>query len=290
MAGIEITGLRKDTTLRTRVAKRLTEAIEPLGVAPVAAHVTFFDENGPKGGVGMRCAILVQVPYRPGVRVEHVAESHRLAFDGAFAALERQLERYREKDRDNRRHPKKYFVARQVLAEGAAPAPGEPAKAPAPRARRVRRRKLAVVVLAGTLLGLLLASPGPAQTAVKWRGSGGWGPKSQYGRVYDAKTLTVVKGEVVTISPFTPIRGMTPGVHMVVNANGEAIAVHLGPEWFIASQDLRIEARDAIEVKGSQVTLNGKPVLIAAVVTRGDEVLRLRDDTGVPVWAGWRRR
>jgi hypothetical protein len=154
----------------------------------------------------------------------------------------------------------------------------------------VRRRKLAVVVLAGTLLGLLLASPGPAQPAVKWRGSGGWGPKSQYGRVYDPKTVTVVKGEVVSISPFMPIRGMAPGVHMMVNANGESISVHLGPEWFIASQDLRIEARDAVEIKGSQVTLSGKPVLIAAVVTRGDEVLRLRDETGVPVWAGWRRR
>lgn len=290
MPGIEIRGLRKDTTLRSRVAKRLTAAIEPLGVAPVSAHVTFVDENGPKGGIGMRCAVLVQLPYRPSVRVEHVAESHRLAFDGAFAALERQLERYREKDRDNRRHPKKYFVARRVLEEGAAPEASQPAKAPPGPPRRRRRRKLAVVVLAGTLLGLLVASPGPAQPAVKWRGSGGWGAKSQYGRTYDAKTVTVVKGEVVSISPFTPIRGMAPGVHMVVRASGESVSVHLGPEWFIASQDLRIEPRDVVEARGSRVTIDGKPALIAAVVTRGDEVLRLRDDSGVPLWVGWRRR
>jgi hypothetical protein len=61
-----------------------------------------------------------------------VAESRRLAFDGAFAALERQLERYRERARDSQRHPKKYFVAKRLLAGG-------PEKSGRPK--RVRRRK-----------------------------------------------------------------------------------------------------------------------------------------------------
>jgi hypothetical protein len=50
--------------------------------------------------------------------VEHTAQTGRLAFDGAFAVLERQLERYRERDRDERRHPKKYFVAKRLLTGG----------------------------------------------------------------------------------------------------------------------------------------------------------------------------
>jgi ribosome-associated translation inhibitor RaiA len=80
----------------------------------------------------MRCAVAVRVPYRPLIRVEHVSVTARLAFDGTFAALERQLERYRERNRDIRRRPKKYFVAKRLLAGGL----GEPI-----RSARVRRRK-----------------------------------------------------------------------------------------------------------------------------------------------------
>jgi len=43
------------------------------------------------------------------------------------------------------------------------------------------------------------------------------------------------------------------------------------------------------EVKGSRITYNGKPAIVAAEVKKGDTVLKLRDDNGIPVCAGWRR-
>jgi len=101
-------------------------------VAPISARVTFFDDNGPRGGLGMRCAISVRVPYRPLIRVDHVAITRRLAFDGAFASLERQLERYRQRNRDIKRRPKKYFAAKRLLTAGLE----EPATS-----GRARRRK-----------------------------------------------------------------------------------------------------------------------------------------------------
>jgi ribosome-associated translation inhibitor RaiA len=129
---IDIRGVKKDTVLRARAAKVVGAALEPIKLAPIRAKVTFFDDNGPKGGRGMRCAVDVRLPYRPPIRVEQVAETSRLAFDGAFAALERQVERYRERDRDIKRRPKKYFVAKTLLAGGL--------ETPT-RSRRVRRRK-----------------------------------------------------------------------------------------------------------------------------------------------------
>ncbi|HEU4344281.1 MAG TPA: hypothetical protein VFU31_22205 [Candidatus Binatia bacterium] len=48
--------------------------------------------------------------------------------------------------------------------------------------------------------------------------------------------------------------------------------------------------KDRVEVKGARITFEGKPAIIASEVKKGDEVLRLRDDAGFPVWAGWRRR
>jgi hypothetical protein len=54
--------------------------------------------------------------------VEHVAETPRLAFDGGFAVLERQLARFRERERERRRRPKKYYVAKRLLTAGLEPA------------------------------------------------------------------------------------------------------------------------------------------------------------------------
>lgn len=124
---IKITGLERDP-LRGRATRLMTGALAKLAVAPVKGQAAFFDDNGPKGGRAMRCALTVRLPFRPSIRVERSAETPRLAFDAAFAVLERQLERYRERDRDNKRHPKKYFAARRTLAE-------EPPRPP----RRARR-------------------------------------------------------------------------------------------------------------------------------------------------------
>ena len=129
---IDIEGVEKDRALRARAVKVVGDALETIGLTPVKAKITFFDDNGPKGGLGMRCALNVRLPYRPTIRVERVAETSRLAFDGAFAGLERQLERYRGRDRDIKRRPKKYYVAKSLLT-GSLEKPGKP--------RRVRRRK-----------------------------------------------------------------------------------------------------------------------------------------------------
>jgi ribosome-associated translation inhibitor RaiA len=117
---IKITGLERDP-LRGRATRLMTEALAKLAVAPVKGQVAFFDDNGPKGGRAMRCALTVRLPFRPSIRVERSAVTPRLAFDAAFAVLERELERYRERDRDNKRHPKKYFAARRALAGETSP-------------------------------------------------------------------------------------------------------------------------------------------------------------------------
>jgi ribosome-associated translation inhibitor RaiA len=126
--GVEISGIQRDPVLRAHVKRQVGAALSLLKVKPVSAQVSFFDDNGPKGGMAMRCAMTVRLPYRPSVRVEHTAETERLAFDGGFATLERLLERYRERDRDNRRHPKKYFVAKRLIES-----------APVPRVRGPRK-------------------------------------------------------------------------------------------------------------------------------------------------------
>jgi hypothetical protein len=146
-----------------------------------------------------------------------------------------------------------------------------------------------IAVVAVTSL-LLAAEAVSAQRGMRWHGSGGWAPGGQYGRMYDPKTVETISGEVVSVDRFTPMKGMGQGVHMTVKTATETVSVHLGPSWYVENQDVKLAPKDTVEVTGSRVTFQGKPALIAAEVHKGDEALKLRDDSGYPVWAGWRRR
>ena len=121
------------------------------------------------------------------------------------------------------------------------------------------------------------------------RGSGGWGMGSTYQRMYNPATVESVSGEVISVNKMTPSKGMGTGIHLQLRTDKETISVHLGPSWYIDRIDARIEKGDTIEVKGSRVTVGGKPAIIAAEVKKGDALLKLRDDSGIPAWAGWRR-
>jgi len=139
---------------------------------------------------------------------------------------------------------------------------------------------------------LLVAAESFAQRGpgMMWRGSGGWGPGTPYNRMYDPKAMETVSGEVISVDRITPNKGMAGGVHMTVKTDSETISVHLGPVWFLENQDVKIAAKDKVEVKGSKISFAGKPAIIAAEVKKGDEVLKLRDADGFPMWTAWRRR
>ena len=149
-------------------------------------------------------------------------------------------------------------------------------------------KRLGMVVLVG-LLGLIMANGVWAQPGM---GPGaGQGAGNPYGRMYNPQTVETLTGDVVSVESI-PGRGGggAYGVHFTLKTDKETIPVHLGPSWYINKQNIKIEAKDKVEVTGSRVTFEGKPAIIAAEVKKGDQVLKLRDQAGIPLWAGWRRR
>jgi hypothetical protein len=140
------------------------------------------------------------------------------------------------------------------------------------------------------ILSVLLVTDGFAQRGVRWVGSRGWRAGTSYNRMYDPKTVETISGEVVSVDTLTFMQGMSYGVHVMVKTDKETVSVHLGPGWYILNQDMKIEPKDRIEVKGSRITFEGKPAIIAAEVRKGEDLMKLRDDNGFPVWSGWRKR
>jgi len=151
-------------------------------------------------------------------------------------------------------------------------------------------KKLFVVIAVISIVTLGLTAESFAQKgAMKWRGSGGWGPGTPYNRMYDPAKAETVSGTVEAVTQVIPMKGMYAAVAVTLKTNQETISVHLGPEWYIGRLDAKIVKGDTIEVKGSRVTFADKPVIIAAEVKKGDNILVLRDSAGIPVWAGWKR-
>jgi hypothetical protein len=137
---------------------------------------------------------------------------------------------------------------------------------------------------------IVMAAPHVASAQPAGAGAGrGQGRGAQGARLFDPKTVTTIQGEVLDVVRI-PNGRRAEGVHLLVATGSEKLAVHLGPSFFVDEQKLKLAKGDRIEVKGSRVTLDGKPALIAQEIKRGSESMVLRGATGIPLWAGARAR
>jgi hypothetical protein len=149
-----------------------------------------------------------------------------------------------------------------------------------------RKAMICVAVLAVLAVTASVASAGPGRG---WKGSGGWGMGGGYQGMYNPATVETVTGTIESIDRTVPMKGMSRGVHVTLKTEKGPLSVHLGPEWYVERLDGKLAKGDLVEVKGSRITFAGNPAIIAAEVKKGDADLKLRDDKGIPAWAGWRR-
>ncbi len=146
---------------------------------------------------------------------------------------------------------------------------------------------LLLVVVMVLSASLVLAQPMKGWKG--WRGSGGWGMGTNYQRLYNSATVETVSGIIESIDKITPMKGMNYGIQLLLKTEKETLPVHLGPGWYIERLDIKLEKGDNVQVTGSRVNMMGKTAIIAAEIMKADQKLILRDSSGIPVWAGWRR-
>ncbi len=148
----------------------------------------------------------------------------------------------------------------------------------------MKSRRFLIPVVVAAAVPLFFAT-----MALAGRGMGEWERGSRYNRMFDPKTVETVRGEVVSVDKIVPRKGMSYGLHAVLKTDKEEISVHLGPGWYMEKQEFKVATGDTIEVKGSRIAFRGKPAIIAEEVKKGEGVLKLRDEAGVPAWSGGRR-
>jgi len=132
------------------------------------------------------------------------------------------------------------------------------------------------------MLLLVLTTPVLAQQ----RGQG----RNAEARMFDASTVETVRGMITRVDSVDSRRGPSTGIHLQLQTNGDTLAVHLGPSWYMEEQAFAPQVDDSLSVHGSRVTVQDVPAIIAAEVRYGERALRLRDAQGRPAWRGQRRR
>ena len=141
---------------------------------------------------------------------------------------------------------------------------------------------LLILLCAIALPRAALAEVGPDGTTADCPGHGRMrGPGA---RPFDPNSMTAFQGDIVDVQRIA--RGRHQGVHLTVAMGSEQVTVHLGPDFYVDGQPLKLAKGDRVEVKGARTTFNGETVVIALEVRRGDQVLALRDTGGVPLWRG----
>ncbi|MBM4295283.1 MAG: DNA-binding protein [Deltaproteobacteria bacterium] len=139
-------------------------------------------------------------------------------------------------------------------------------------------KKLIAIFSLGVLAVLFLAHLGYAQDGA---------PGAPVGRMFDPKTITTVSGEVVSVDKIpAPRPGMQGRVTFNLKTDKETLLVYLGPDFYLEQQGARFAPGDKVQLKGSLVTVDGKPTLIPIEVKKGDQTFKLRDERGVPLWSG----
>jgi hypothetical protein len=140
-----------------------------------------------------------------------------------------------------------------------------------------------------TTLGLLTILAAGAVASTPDRPTG-WEPGSPYAELFDPGTLEKVSGSVEQIQRLSPMDGMSLGVLLVLRTKHGPTTVHLGPSWFVDSQEVHVGLGDRVSLRGSKVTLEGAEVVLATEVRRGRDTLKLREEDGLPLWVAQEAR
>jgi len=137
--------------------------------------------------------------------------------------------------------------------------------------------------LMATLAAIVLASGAAAQmNQGKGQGMGA--------RHYDPSTVVTLKGTVQDLQSNAMAQGHNGrmggmGTHLVLKTDKESMTVLVGPSSFLTEKNFSLANGDKIEVTGSKVKYGGSDAIIAREIKKGDAVLTLRNEQGVPQWS-----
>ncbi|MGI9103398.1 MAG: hypothetical protein ACR2IF_13250 [Terriglobales bacterium] len=103
--------------------------------------------------------------------------------------------------------------------------------------------------------------------------------------VYAASNEIKLSGTVQDVQEyFCPVTD-DRGTHLLLDlGGGETTVVHVAVGRFLRENRVAFSPGQRIQVIGAKIRINGKDAVIAREITRGNEVITLRNAQGKPLW------
>ncbi len=121
-------------------------------------------------------------------------------------------------------------------------------------------------------------------TCIAQKENDGWEDGSKFNSLFNTKTIDTVFGEIVSLDSVKPSNGMSYGIQLIVKTKTDTLTAILCPTWFTKCLNICLKVNDKIEIEGSRVTFNNKPIMIAARIICNGIILKMRNDKGHPIW------
>ena len=114
----------------------------------------------------------------------------------------------------------------------------------------------------------------------------GWGQHpAKTGPKYDTANEVKIKGVIVDVRE---VPGDFEGTQLVVKTDTKTVVVHVAPTDFLKEIDTSFNKGDEVVVVGAKAPDAPEEDILAREITDGSNTATLRDDKGVPIWAGWK--
>lgn len=128
---------------------------------------------------------------------------------------------------------------------------------------------------------------GRPEWAGGWQNWSGWGPGSRYGGMYNPTSVQTMTGRLERVEEGAPLDGMGLGMIATVRTQErDQVRAHLGPLWYVEPSELQLSPGDEVTLRGSMVSLGDGQVMMVQSLRVGGRTIELRDESGLPAWAG----
>lgn len=116
--------------------------------------------------------------------------------------------------------------------------------------------------------------------------SSAWGQHpAKTGPKYDTANEVKIKG---VIEEVRDVPGGSEGTQLVVKTDAKTVLVLVAPTEFLKEIDTTFNKGDEVSVVGAKAPDASEEEILAREITDGSNTATLRDDKGVPIWAGWK--
>ncbi len=116
--------------------------------------------------------------------------------------------------------------------------------------------------------------------------SAAWGQRAaKTGPKYDSANEVKIKGVVVEVRE---VPGQPEGTQLVVKTDTKTVLVRVAPTDFLKEIDTTFNKGDEVVVVGAKAPDSPDEEILAREITDGSNTATLRDDKGIPIWAGWK--